>query len=123
MNEALKKEPQENVQNIVSQHRTAVAAPQNVTKMLKRALIPLTIMLLVMAELVVFQTVQVVKQRISLNSTYDSQVLALNEVRLVKKQLSTIAKNTYDLAQNGNPHAVAIVAKMKKAGFSFSDKH
>jgi len=42
------------------------------------------------------------------------------EAKKVRLQLDSIAKQIFQLSDNGNKNAVKIVEKMKKAGFTFN---
>jgi hypothetical protein len=65
----------------------------------------------------VFQTVQLVRERNHLSQLKANQESALQEAAKVKAQIDAIASDTAKLAAEGNAGAQRIVAELKKRGF------
>lgn len=65
----------------------------------------------------VFQTVQLVRDRVHLTELKSSQETALQEASKIKTQIEAITADTAKLAANGNPGAQRIVAELRKRGF------
>ena len=65
----------------------------------------------------VFQTVQLVRDRVHLTELKTSQETALQEASKIKTQIEAITADTAKLAANGNPGAQRIVAELRKRGF------
>ena len=65
----------------------------------------------------VFQTVQLVRERNHLNQFKSNQETALQEAYKVRAQVEAIASDTAKLAAEGNPGAQRIVAELRKRGF------
>jgi hypothetical protein len=68
----------------------------------------------------VFQTVQLVRERNHLSQLQTNQESALQEAAKVKAQIDSIAAETAKLAAEGNPNAQRIAAEFKKRGFKVS---
>src|SRR5512139_3183595 len=65
----------------------------------------------------VFQTVQLVRERNHLSQLQANQESALQDAARVKAQIESIAAETAKLAEQGNPNAQRIAAEFKKRGF------
>ncbi|MSP39422.1 MAG: hypothetical protein EXR70_13110 [Deltaproteobacteria bacterium] len=65
----------------------------------------------------VFQTVQLVRDRVHLNDLKASQEAALQEATKFKSQIDGITADTAKLAAAGNPAAQRIVLELRKRGF------
>jgi hypothetical protein len=65
----------------------------------------------------VFQTVQLVRDRVHLTELKTSQETALQEASKIKTQIEAITADTAKLAAAGNPGAQRIVAELRKRGF------
>ena len=65
----------------------------------------------------VFQTVQLVRERNHLTQLKTNQEAALNEAAKVKEQIESITADTVKLAAAGNQGAQRIVAELRKRGF------
>ncbi len=65
----------------------------------------------------VFQTVQLVRERNHLTQLKANQETALQESTKVRAQIDAITADTAKLAAEGNPGAQRIVAELKKRGF------
>ena len=65
----------------------------------------------------VFQTVQLVRERYHLSQLKTNQESALQDATKVKTQIEAIAQDTAKLAAEGNVSAQRIVAELKKRGF------
>jgi hypothetical protein len=65
----------------------------------------------------VFQTVQLVRERNHLTQLQTNQESALQEAAKVKAQIDAIATDTAKLAAEGNAGARRIVAELRKRGF------
>src|SRR3972149_5615098 len=68
----------------------------------------------------VFQTVQLVRERNHLTQLKTSQETALQEATKVRAQIDAITADTAKLAAEGNPGAQRIVAELRKRGFKVS---
>jgi hypothetical protein len=66
----------------------------------------------------VFQTVQLVRERNHLTQLHSSQESALQDAAKVKAQIDAIASDTARLAAEGNPGARRIIAELKRRGFN-----
>jgi hypothetical protein len=65
----------------------------------------------------VFQTVQLVRDRVHLNELKSNQEAALQEAGKIKTQIEAITADTVKLAAAGNPGAQRIVLELRKRGF------
>jgi hypothetical protein len=65
----------------------------------------------------VFQTVQLVRERSHLSQLQANQESALQDAARVKAQIESIAAETAKLAEQGNANAQRIAAEFKKRGF------
>jgi len=65
----------------------------------------------------VFQTVQLVRERNHLTQLKANQETALQEATKVRAQIDAISADTAKLAAEGNAGAQRIVAELKKRGF------
>jgi hypothetical protein len=65
----------------------------------------------------VFQSVQLVRERNHLSQLKASQESALQEAAKVRAQIDAIANDTAKLAAEGNAGAQRIVAELKRRGF------
>ena len=65
----------------------------------------------------VFQTVQLVRDRVHLNELKRNQEAALQEAGKIKSQIEAITADTAKLAAAGNPGAQRIVLELRKRGF------
>lgn len=65
----------------------------------------------------VFQTVQLVRERNHLAQLQTNQESALQEAAKIKAQIDSISAETAKLAAEGNPNAQRIAAEFKKRGF------
>ncbi len=65
----------------------------------------------------VFQTVQLVRERVHLTELKSSQEAALQEASKIKSQMEAITADTAKLAAAGNPGAQRIVLELRKRGF------
>jgi hypothetical protein len=65
----------------------------------------------------VFQTVQLVRDRVHLTELKSNQETALQEASKLKSQIEAITTDTAKLAAAGNPGAQRIVAELRKRGF------
>ena len=68
----------------------------------------------------VFQTVQLVRERNHLTQLKASQESALQEATKVRAQIDSITTDTAKLAAEGNAGAQRIVAELRKRGFKLS---
>ena len=65
----------------------------------------------------VFQTVQLVRDRVHLTELKSNQEAALQEAGKIKSQIDGITADTAKLAAAGNPGAQRIVLELRKRGF------
>lgn len=65
----------------------------------------------------VFQTVQLVRERNHLTQLKASQETALQEASKVRAQIDAITADTAKLAAEGNPGAQRVVAELRRRGF------
>lgn len=65
----------------------------------------------------VFQSVQLVRERNHLSQLQANQESALQEAAKIKTQIDSITAETAKLAAEGNPSAQRIAAEFKKRGF------
>lgn len=77
----------------------------------------LTLVVFSWAAWMVFQTVQLVRERIHLARLQANQESALQETAKIKSQIDAIANDTAKLAAQGNPGAQRILAELKRRGF------
>lgn len=68
----------------------------------------------------VFQTVQLVRERNHLTQLKANQETALQEATKVRAQIDAITADTAKLAAEGNPGAQRIVLELRKRGFKVS---
>lgn len=68
----------------------------------------------------VFQTVQLVRERNHLTQLKINQETALQEATKVRAQIEAITADTAKLAASGNQGAQRIVAELRKRGFKIS---
>jgi NADH/NAD ratio-sensing transcriptional regulator Rex len=68
----------------------------------------------------VFQTVQLVRERVHLTGLKSGQEIALQEASKIKTQIESITADTAKLAAGGNPVAQRIVAEFRKRGIKVS---
>lgn len=66
-----------------------------------------------------FRFFQAMQDHLALTDRHQRQSAALLEARKVRRQLETVARETYQLSIDGNRNAALIVERMKKAGFRF----
>ena len=65
----------------------------------------------------VFQTVQLVRERSHLTQLKVNQETALQETSKMRTQIEAIARDTANLAAEGNVSAQRMIAELKKRGF------
>lgn len=68
----------------------------------------------------VFQSVQLVRERIHLTDLKVNQETALQEATKIRAQIDAITADTAKLAAEGNAGAQRIVAELRKRGFKVS---
>jgi Tfp pilus assembly protein PilE len=67
-----------------------------------------------------FQTVQLVRERTSLQAAKASQDATLAQAEKLRAQLDSIASKTLELAQQGNANATLIVQELARRGVSIN---
>jgi hypothetical protein len=72
----------------------------------------------ILAVMVVFQTAQLTRERDSLNTILSNQETPLQDAAKLRVQLEGIAGDTALLAQQGNPHALAIQQQLARSGIT-----
>ncbi len=84
--------------------------------------LPILLVVLSLVLMVGFQFTQLLQGRASLKAKLETQEVPLQESKKVRQQLEVIARQTYQLAVNGNKNADKIVAQMKGVGLTFTAK-
>lgn len=81
---------------------------------------PLFVLALTIMAMVVFQTIQLSKDREVLVKVKQNQEAAVSESKKVRSQFESIAKSTGQLAVKGNTNAQAIVEQLRKQGITIN---
>ena len=70
-----------------------------------------------------FQTVQIVRDRDTLENVLSQQDKPLEEARKIQQQFTALALGTKKLADGGDKGSATIVARMEQLGFKFGDQN
>jgi hypothetical protein len=90
--------------------------PTDVTNRHFGGFIPLLLFGTALLVLLVFQAIQLNRERGNLKATIASQEQPIQESQRLRTQLDGVAGDTARLAQDGNPNAAAIIEELAKRG-------
>lgn len=82
--------------------------------------VPLLLVILTLGIMVGFQSIQLMRERQLLHSRIENQDAPLEEARKVRTQFEAVVKNTYQLAEQGNQNAAAVIERLKQAGVNIN---
>ena len=80
--------------------------------------IALVLVVLSMLLLVMFQTVELVHNRINLADTREAQERPLQEATKVKRQFEALSTGVVDLAAAGNPGVKTVIEELRREGIT-----
>jgi hypothetical protein len=97
------------------------AAPPAVPPVARRdgSRLQLGLVTLALFLLVVFQTIQLVRDRTRLAEATVAQEPTMQEAQKLRRQLDTLASGTARLAADGNANAAAIIEDLRRQGIAF----
>jgi len=82
--------------------------------------LPILLLALTLLALLVFQTVQLQRERNALVELSASQEKPLEESKRMRNQLGGIARDTANLAEQGNANAAKVIEELKKRGITIN---
>lgn len=80
--------------------------------------VPMALVVVTLVLLMLFQSLQLIRDRELLRTRFNAQQAPLEEVQKVSQQLQAIAKSTYTLSASGNENAALVVDRLKQAGIT-----
>lgn len=83
--------------------------------------VPMALVVLTLLLMVVFQSLQLIRDRDLLRTRYEAQQTPLEEAQRVGKQLQAIAKSTYELSASGNKNAALVIERLEQSGISVTE--
>ena len=83
--------------------------------------VPMALVVLTLVLMMVFQSLQLIRDRDLLRTRYQAQQAPLEEVQKVGNQLQAIAQSTYKLSASGNKNAALVIDRLSQAGIAVTE--